>query len=410
MKAKLTDTGVRAYQPRAAQYAIGDASCPGLCIRVTPKGIKTFAFAYRDKAASKVKWLTLGRYPDLSLAKSREMANDARKIIAAGGTPVTPTMRRIEAEKKSKTYAEVVELYYDAKLIALRRGHGARLALQRVGLLYGWNERPITAITDDDAAEMLHDIAQVRGKKAMANQVQYLEHAMFRWARQPGRKYVLVNPFADLAAAGGPKVERKRFLSEAEIRQVWRALDEPERFAISADSATALRLILTTAARPGMVMGMKGAELHNLRGPSDHGPHWSLPAERMKNAKEFITPLSGLAVELLRPHLKTDPDARLFDLRPWYLDAAARSIVAELKMERWTPHDLRRTAATILDREGYSLEQIGALLAHERQTVTRVYARWGRYPLRREMVTVIEQSLRETLKGGEPTARKAAAA
>jgi hypothetical protein len=32
-------------------------------------------------------------------------------------------------------------------------------------------------------------------------------------------------------------------------------------------------------------------------------------------------------------------------------------------MKRWTPHDLRRTAATILDRHGYSLEQIGALLA-----------------------------------------------
>ena len=50
MKAKLTDIGIRSYQPRAAQYSIGDAACPGLCIRITPKGVKTFAFAYRDKA------------------------------------------------------------------------------------------------------------------------------------------------------------------------------------------------------------------------------------------------------------------------------------------------------------------------------------------------------------------------
>lgn len=47
MKSKLTDTGIRSYQPRAAQYAIGDSACPGLCLRVTPGGIKTFAFAYR---------------------------------------------------------------------------------------------------------------------------------------------------------------------------------------------------------------------------------------------------------------------------------------------------------------------------------------------------------------------------
>ena len=68
MKAKLTDTGIRSYQPRAAQYAIGDAACPGLCVRITPKGIKTFAFAYRNKGTGKVAWLTLGRYPDVPLA------------------------------------------------------------------------------------------------------------------------------------------------------------------------------------------------------------------------------------------------------------------------------------------------------------------------------------------------------
>ena len=72
MKAKLTDTGLRSYQPRAAQYAIGDAACPGLCIRITPKGIKTFAFAYRNKGTGKVAWLTLGRYPDVPLARARE--------------------------------------------------------------------------------------------------------------------------------------------------------------------------------------------------------------------------------------------------------------------------------------------------------------------------------------------------
>src|SRR5262249_10271020 len=117
MKVKLTDTGIRAYQPRAAQYSIGDAACPGLCIRVTPGGIKTFAFAYRNKGTGKVTWLTLGRYPDVPLGRAREIANDARKTVAVGGTPLTPKIERAEAEKKSKTYAEVVALYHDAKLV-----------------------------------------------------------------------------------------------------------------------------------------------------------------------------------------------------------------------------------------------------------------------------------------------------
>jgi hypothetical protein len=99
----------------------------------------------------------------------------------------------------------------------------------------------------------------------------------------------------------------------------------------------------------------------------------------MKAGSAFITPLSGLAHELLRPYLKADPAARLFDLRRHDLQKAARNIVAQLAMQAWTPHDLRRTAATMLDRSGYSLEQIGALLAHTRKGVTAACgARWRR--------------------------------
>jgi integrase len=124
--------------------------------------------------------------------------------------------------------------------------------LQRIGRVYGWNDRPVASITDDDAAAMLHDIADRRGKRSMANQTKHIAHAMFKWAKQPGRKFVTVNPFADLPAPGGAKVTRERFLSAAEIRQVWSALDAPERFTVSREIATALRLILVTAARPGM--------------------------------------------------------------------------------------------------------------------------------------------------------------
>jgi integrase len=397
MRVKLTDSAIRSYQPRAAQYTVGDAACPGLCVRITPKGVKSFAFAYRSKASGKVAWLTIGRYPDVPLTRAREVANDARKAVANGGTPV----RRAEADKKAKTYAEVVELYCAERLTLLRSGHATHMTLQRIGRVYGWNDRPIVAISDDTAAAMLADIANRRGKKTAANQTKHVLQAMFKWAKQPGRKFVSINPFSDLPAPGGPKQARDRFLSGDEIRQVWRALDQPERLGVSRRAATALRLILVTAARPGMVHGMTGAELRDLSGPSAHGPHWMLPSKRMKAGAAFITPLTGLALELIRPHLKTAPDAPLFDFPRCDLHGAAQQIVKRLGMNRWTPHDLRRTAATILDRAGYSLEQIGALLAHTRKGVTAVYARWDKVDLKREMATVLERSLRETLAANE---------
>jgi integrase len=409
MRTKLTDATIRSFKPRDALYTVGDATCPGLCIRITSKGVKTFAFAYRNKAIGKIEWLTLGRYPDLALTRARERANDARKLVANGGTLLTPKVQRAEAENATKTYAELVDLYYAARLSMHRTGRRSRVTLQRIGRVYGWNDRPVVSITDDDAAAMLADIADRRGKRSMANQTKHILHAMFKWAKQPGRKFVPGNPFADLPAPGGAKVTRDRFLTTAEICQVWRVLGEPERFNVSQDAATALRLILVTAARPGMVAGMVGAELRDLTGPSAHGPHWSLPAQRMKAGNPFITPLTGLALELLQPYLRSDPDERLFKTERNELHETARRIVEQLGMQPWRPHDLRRTAATILDKSGYSLEQIGAILAHTRKGVTAVYARWDKFGLRREMARVIEKSLREILNDEPSKVAKVAA-
>jgi len=43
MRTKLTDAVIRSFKPREALYTVGDATCPGLCVRITPKGVKTFA-------------------------------------------------------------------------------------------------------------------------------------------------------------------------------------------------------------------------------------------------------------------------------------------------------------------------------------------------------------------------------
>jgi hypothetical protein len=102
MRVKLTDAAIRSYGPRAVQYSIGDAACPGLCVRITRKGVKSFAFAYRNKASGKTDWLTLGRYPDLPLTRARELANDARKTVANGGTPLAPKAERAEATQKAR--------------------------------------------------------------------------------------------------------------------------------------------------------------------------------------------------------------------------------------------------------------------------------------------------------------------
>ena len=97
------------------------------------------------------------------------------------------------------------------------------------------------------------------------------------------------------------------------------------------------------------------------------------------------------------PHLKTDASAPMFDLHPHELYRGNPQHCCRTRDE---PLDIARPAAhaaTTLDKAGYSLEQIGALLAHTRKGVTAIYARWDKFALRREMAMVVERALRETL-------------
>jgi hypothetical protein len=52
-----------------------------------------------------------------------------------------------------------------------------------------------------------------------------LRSPSFKWAKQPGRKYVSVNPLADMARRGGKEKRRDRVLTDAEIRTLWHGLD-----------------------------------------------------------------------------------------------------------------------------------------------------------------------------------------
>jgi hypothetical protein len=140
--------------------------------------------------------------PDVPLTKAREIANDARKAVANGEVPVAAKVRHVQAERAAMTYAKVVELYYDAHLATLRTGHATRTTLQRVGRVYGWKRAPIVSITDDEAAIVLSDLADRRGKKATAKQTKHLLHAMFKWAKQPGPEVRDRQPFFRSARAG----------------------------------------------------------------------------------------------------------------------------------------------------------------------------------------------------------------
>ena len=69
----------------------------------------------------------------MPLTRAREVANDARKTAANGGTPLAPKAGCAGTERKAKSYGEVVEVYSAERLTSLRTGPATRTTLQRIG-------------------------------------------------------------------------------------------------------------------------------------------------------------------------------------------------------------------------------------------------------------------------------------
>src|SRR5262249_16247112 len=123
-----------------------------------------------------------------------------------------------------------------------------------------WGRLPAGSITDDDVADLLDEIAETA--PVSANRTQSVLHTLFKWAKQPGRKFVSVNPVSGLDRRGGKESKRDRVLTDDEIKTLWWGLDKED---VPADRSVclAIRLILTTMVRPYQAAG---AEINEITG------------------------------------------------------------------------------------------------------------------------------------------------
>src|SRR5688572_33318827 len=96
----FTARGLDALNPQATRYEVFDALTPGLAIRVTPSGHKSWVLLYRHHG--RLRRLTLGRYPDRGLAGARKEALNARGRVLDGADPAA------EKHDERATYGDTV--------------------------------------------------------------------------------------------------------------------------------------------------------------------------------------------------------------------------------------------------------------------------------------------------------------
>jgi len=380
----------------------------GFGIRVTPGGVKTWFFIYRSDG--KRRFMNLGHYPAVSLAEARAKYRDALKLVEAGKDPMALAGLAKDERHKAYTFADLAHEYIEKHAKVKKRGWEEDWRILSKDALPTWGKRKAEDITKRDVVLLLEKILE-RGSPGSANGNFKCIRKLFNFAVE--RDILKFSPCVGVKMPG-PLNLRERALSEQEVRTLWESLDTAS---MSEETQRALKLVLVTAQRPGEVTGMHSGEID--------GSWWTIPSERAKNGKTHRVFLTATALELIGELNVTDeesgesrPKGYLFPCphtkkyQPITVSSLAHAVRRNLAwpvgdrngkplldkdglpvtenrfgIEHFTPHDLRRTAATFLAEMREMDEVIDAVLNHAKQGVIRVY---NQYRYDREKQAALE--------------------
>jgi integrase len=370
---RLTDRRIAALKADPTRrYAVADGVVPGLSIRVTPSGHKTWTLSYRVGRRAR-RW-TLGRHPGILVEHARRKAWRALGALSDGVDPAE-TKR---AQRTAPTMRELVAAYLAHAKSQHKRSWGQdEQRLQRT-VLPAWQHRAVGDVTRRDVQALLAPIVE-RGALVEANRVHAVVHTLLAFGVR--ESFCPFNAAANISKQ--PEQSRERVLTDDEVRALWAACEaciDGTATAIPPQIARGLQVQLLTAQRPGEVFTMRRADVDLETNV------WTIPASVAKNGVTHRVPLVPEAVTILRAAIADGPaDNTWVFAGVGIASVAERAVKAMPDLRRAGAitfdahrHDLRRTAATGMAAAGVSRETIARVLNHTDRgpRVTAVYDRW----------------------------------
>ncbi len=380
----LTATAVKQAKPTEKQYKLFDGR--GLFLLVHPNGSKYWRFKYRY--ANKEKLLSLGVYPDVSLADARTRHQQARETVAKGVDPgevlkVEKLTRHLAA---ADTFEALAREWFNVKMCTRSTSHQDRTmrALEK-DLFPALGARPVGSITAPELLAALRRI-EARGAIETAHRAKQTAGQIFRYGVATGRAER--DPSGDLKGAlkNPDKKHLAAITNPAEVGQLMLAIDS---FRGTAAVKAALQLSPLLFQRPGEIRAMEWSEIHWPE------KRWEIPAKRMKMRQPHIVPLSDQAMDILRElELLTGRGKYVFPgargASRCLSENGVRSALRTLGYDNdtMTPHGFRAMARTLLDEVlGYRVDWIEHQLAHAvKDTNGRAYNRTTHLEGRTEMM------------------------
>jgi integrase len=378
----LTDVTVRTAKPRDKTYKLSDSG--GLYVEVTPAGGKRWRWKYR--VAGREKLLSMGVYPDVTLAAARARRDDARKLLASG---VDPSVHRqaakvAQAESAANSFEVVAREWFLKHQSGWVESHSSRvIARMEMDVFPYIGSRPIAEITPPELLKVLRRIEE-RGALETAHRARTSCGQVFRYAIATARAERDIS--AELKGAL-PPVKVQHMASVTDPTLVGPLLRVLDGYRGTLAVRCALRLAPLVFARPGELRTAEWADIDLERA------EWRRLVT--KGHKDHIVPLATQAISILK---------ELYPLtgRGKYVFAGARSISRPMSentvnaalrrlgipKEELSGHGFRAMARTILDEvHGVRIDLIEHQLAHEvKDPLGRAYNRTSHLPARRKMM------------------------
>ncbi|KAB2681377.1 DUF4102 domain-containing protein [Brucella pseudintermedia] len=355
----------------------------GLYLNVTGTG-RSWVFVWIKN--KKRRELGLGSVTAVSLAEARKKADEARRLVAAGGDPIEE--KKAEArDARIPTFGDMADRYIEAMgpswknskhrdqwRMTLGRTRDAEGKLTRTGYCLGlaakrvdeistedvlavlkpiWSKKPETANRIRGRIEMVLDAAKVAGHRTGENPAAWRGHLALILPKRSklSRGNHAAMPYSDLPTF----MERLR-----DAKGV---------------GAAALEFTILTAARSGEVRGAVWSEINRDE------KLWTIPAARMKAGREHRVPLCDRAIEILnmielvrRPVEGDDEQALVFPstkVRRPLSDMTLSAVLRRMDLGHFTVHGFRSSFRDWAgDETHFPRDVIEQALAHTLESKT----------------------------------------
>jgi integrase len=387
----LTDTKIKNTRAKEKDLLLVDHN--GLYLAVKKNGSKLWR--YRKMMKGKTILLSIGSYPEISLADARATCLEYNKLVAKGIHP------RAELDKPTgDTFETVAREWHEKHQVKWGEVHRAKIIrrLEKDIFPFLGNEI-ITQIQPQDILRVLR-IMENRNATDLAHRMHQVIGQVFRYAVATGRAER--DNSADLKGALVP-VRHKHHASLTDPKEIAQLLRAIEGYQGSHVVRCALRLSPLLFVRPGELRHAEWSEI------DFKAREWRIPAPKMKMKVQHLVPLAKQSIAILEELRPLTGDGKyLFpgrvSSRPMSentVNAALRYLGYDTKQQQ-TAHGFRSMASTLLNEQGWNRDAIERQLAHAERDGVRAAYNFAEYlPERRKMMQAWANYLDQLREGAQ---------